>query len=625
VRSRSRQHQYRCHARDLDAGARRRASGKRKALDRLLPATYAIVPLLVVAFVLPSALRPPPDTTQSGAQYSPDAPPNAKAQTLIKTLLQPGSNTAGQIGASPTPSPRATTIEVSPPPKVGAGTTACATNWDPPRQWDSVYAPPCEAAFIGNNGGNLQPGVTATQYNVVVSFYGQQQTDGIINDTTARSSAQLRTLNDIQKYLNAHAMTHGRKLQLYYATEAAATAEEATQRSDVTDAISKYHPVAAAIEGTGPEIDEYTKNHVVNQSWLSPIESFYQKQKPYAWSQVSPTTAAKLTAEWVCKQLKGQPPIAGIDTGNAMWDPTKPRTWGSIEIPIPWGNSGPTLLSGLKTCGVQPLDQAPGVDMVQEIQQALLKLQSENVSSVILNTDLVDAMIIEIQAASIGYSPEWITTGWGGFDQDAYLVRDVPEAQIKHTFGLNIAEVNLDPKDMECYKAVASVDAGYEAHPLYCHIYWEMISHIVSAVQLTGPKLTRESLVRTFPELPAVGNSKREKWAMVGSYDDPARRAWPNAASVYWWDPAHMDADGSQGTYAYADCGAKYTQGGFPSHPAHIFTAKGYVNGIDFYKKKCTPVGSSSGGSTVSPLVGSSPPYGGVDLLATWSRRRMTA
>ena len=45
------------------------------------------------------------------------------------------------------------------------------------------------------------PGVTATQYNVVVSFYGQQQTDGIINDASAQSSAQLRTLNDIQKYL----------------------------------------------------------------------------------------------------------------------------------------------------------------------------------------------------------------------------------------------------------------------------------------------------------------------------------------------------------------------------------------------------------------------------------------
>ena len=99
----------------------------------------------------------------------------------------------------------------------------------------------------------------------------------------------------------------------------------------------------------------------------------------------------------------------------------------------------------------------------------------------------------------------------------------------------------------------------------------------------------------------------------------------PNAASVYWWDPVHTDADGSVGTYAYADCGAKYTQGQFPSRPAHIFTKTGYVNGIDFYTKKCTPVRSSSGGSTVAPLAQPFPPYQALSLpLATLSRRQIT-
>jgi len=570
--------------------ARSRTTRRGKALNRLLPPGYAALALLVVAFLLPSALRPPPDTTQSGSEYSPDAPPNSKAQSLIKTEFQPGSNTAGQEGAgNPKPTPSVKQVVASPPPpKTGATTVVCATNWSPPRQWDSVYAPPCQAAFIGDNGGNLQPGVSTTQYNVVVSFYGQQQTDGIINDASAQSSAQLRTLNDIQKYFNAHAMTYNRKLQLYYATEASATDQETNQRSDVTNAISKYHPISAEIEGTAPEIDEYTKNHVTNDSWLSPIESFYQRQKPYAWSQISPTTAAKLTAEWICKQVKGHPPIAGVTSGNATFNPKKDRTWGAMEIPLAWANSGPTLLAGLKTCGVQPIDQAPGVDMVQEIQQALIKLKNQDVSTVILNTDIVDAMLYELQARQIGYYPEWITTGWGGLDQDAYLTRDVPVDELGHTFGLNIGEVNLDPANMECYKAVASVDAGYVAHPLYCHLYWEMISHVVAAVQLNGPHLTRESLAKTFVDLPPVQNTPRERWALVGNYLDPGRRAWPNAANVYWWDPNHLDADGSAGTYAYADCGQRYAEGQFPSRPAHIFTSTGYVTGRSFYSK-CTP------------------------------------
>jgi hypothetical protein len=392
---------------------------------------------------------------------------------------------------------------------------------------------------------------------------------------------------------------------------------ESTQRSVVTDAIGLYLPFAAQFVGRAGEMDEWTKNHVVNDSWLSPIEAVYQKEKPYAWSQTSPTFAARLTAEWVCKQLKGQPPIAGVTTGNAGFDPKKPRTWGSIEIPLSWANSGPTLLSGLKTCGIEPLDQAPGVDMVQEIQQALIKAQNQNISSIILNTDIVDAMLFEIQAQQINYYPEWITTGWGGLDQDAYLTRDVPVEELGHTFGLNIAEVNLAPEDMECYKAVASVDSGYVAHPLYCHIYWEMISHAVAAVQLNGPRLTRESLAQTYLDLPTVPNSGRSRWAFVGDYTDPSRRSWPNAANVYWWDPNHLDADGVMGTYAYADCGRRFSEGQFPTGPAHIFTKTGYVTGRTFFSK-CTPPG---GPSAQAPMP--RPPFNdsAAPLAALFNRR----
>jgi hypothetical protein len=599
----------------------RRGSARSKALQRLLPGSYAAVALLVVAFILPSALRPPPDTTQSGSEYSPDAPPNSKAQSLIRTQLQPGSSTAGQDGgpgATPTPSASPTPPAATTPPKTGAGAVSCATNWSPPRQWDSVYAPPCQAAFTGGNGGTLDPGVTSTNYNVVVSFYGQQQTDGWITDASARSSSQLRTLNGIQKYLNKHAMTYNRKLRLAYATEASATAEESTQRSNVTDAIAKYHPIVAAIEGTAAEVDEYSKNKVITESWLGPIESFYQKHKPYAWNQVSPTYAAEMTAEWACKQLKGRPPIAGVRTGNAGFDASKPRTWGTIQIPLAWANSGSSLLAGLKTCGIQPLDQAPGVQMAQDIQQALLRLQSEGVTSVILNTDILTAMLFEIQASQIGYYPEWITTGWSLMEGNAYLVRNVPRDQLSHTFGLNLGEVNLAPEQNECYRAVASVDPGFVAHPLYCHLYWQMLNHAVAAVQLNGPKLTRESLARTYPELPPVPNDARSRWAMIGGFDTPARRAWPEAANIYWWDPDRLDADGVLGTYAYADCGRRFAQGQFPSRPANIFTRTGFVTGRTFYGR-CTPVGGRASAS----VQGTATTIGLVPQVSVPPRRRM--
>ena len=556
----------------------------------MIPAVYAAVPLLIVAFVLPSALRPPPQTTESGAEYSPDAPPNSKAQTITKTQFQPGSSTAGQAGGSATPPPPP---PPPPPPQGGASQYGCAPG-NPPLQWPSVYSVPCRPAFTGNNGGATFPGVTSTQVNVVVSFFGQQQTDGIINDTTAQSSQQLRTLNDMQKYFNSHAMMYNRKLQLYYATEASATDQESSQRSDVDNAISKYHPVAAMVEGTPPEIDEYTKNHIVTDHWETFEERFLESEAPYAWGQNGPTDDAKLGAEWICKQIKGYPPIKGVTTGLATFDPKAPRKFGSIEGNLAYFNTGPTLLAGLKTCGVDSLDQAVGIDRSDDIQTALLKDQNNGVTSIILNIDLVDDLIIMAQADAIGYYPEWITDGWGGFDQDAYLMRDGPADQLVHTFGLATTEINKNPNDMECYRAVASVDNGFVAHPLYCHIYWEMLSHLVDGIELNGPHLTGPSLAKTYSTLPNVPISPANNWAMIGNYSDPHRRSWADAGTVYWWDANHVDADGGTGTYAYGDCAARYFAGTFPTRPAHIFTSTGYVTGMTFGHHCVPPSGSGA-------------------------------
>jgi hypothetical protein len=290
-----------------------------------------------------------------------------------------------------------------------------------------------------------------------------------------------------------------------------------------------------------------------------------------------------MAAEWICKQVKGYAPIPTAHTGKAGYDPKAPRKFGAIEPDLPHFESGPTLLAGLKTCGVEPLDQTVGIDRSDDIQNALLKAQNEGVTSMILNLDLVDAMIIMAQAKSIDYYPEWITTGYGGFDEDAYLVRDTPEDEISNTFGLFLTEINRAPAQNECYKAVASVDPGFTAHALYCHLYWEMISHVVAAIQLAGPNLDSKKLTETYRSLPRLTPSPATNWANLGDYADAGhRRSWTNAAGVYWWDPRRIDADGGTGTYAYADCAARFLGGQFPTGPAHIFSSSGFVTGLTF-------------------------------------------
>ncbi|MHB2024986.1 MAG: hypothetical protein ACYCO3_16980, partial [Mycobacteriales bacterium] len=341
------------------------------------------------------------------------------------------------------------------------------------------------------------------------------------------------------------------------------------------------------------EIDEYSKHQVTTDEFETMTEPFLRSEAPYAWGQNSPTDDAQLAAEWICKQVKGYPPIAGVTSGEPTFNPKANRKFASIEINLAHFDSGPTLLSGLATCGVNPTDQTLAVDSPNAIENALLQDQSNNVSSIILNTDIVDAILIMSQAQSLRYYPEWLTTGWGLLDDDAYLTRDAPASELAHLFGLSTTEINRAPNVNECYVAVASVDPGFVAHPLYCHLFWEMISHLVDAIQLAGPHLTPQTLARAYTTIPNVTISPANNWAIIGGFSNPARRAWADAASVYWWDPGATDADGGKGTYAYADCAARYLAGQFPTRPAQIFTSSGYVTGLTF-GQRCTPPGAAT-------------------------------
>jgi hypothetical protein len=46
-----------------------------------------------------------------------------------------------------------------------------------------------------------------------------------------------------------------------------------------------------------------------------------------------------------------------------------------------------------------------------------------------------------------------------------------------------------------------------------------------------------------------------------------------------------------EGTYAYADCAARYLGGQIPTQPAHVYTSSGFVTGTTF-GSACHPVGS---------------------------------
>src|SRR3712207_2497653 len=64
--------------------------------ERSVAAAYLVVATALIAAVLPSVLRPPPDQPNASAEFSPDAPPSDQ-DALVATINRATSATAGAI------------------------------------------------------------------------------------------------------------------------------------------------------------------------------------------------------------------------------------------------------------------------------------------------------------------------------------------------------------------------------------------------------------------------------------------------------------------------------------------------------------------------------------------------
>src|SRR6185436_1344979 len=82
--------------RSVTAGGR--AMHKRRRSGVVLPAVYLGVACIVAVTIMPSVLRPPPDQQQSSGALNPNAPPDDQPDTILQSLQQAASHTAGASG-----------------------------------------------------------------------------------------------------------------------------------------------------------------------------------------------------------------------------------------------------------------------------------------------------------------------------------------------------------------------------------------------------------------------------------------------------------------------------------------------------------------------------------------------
>lgn len=556
---------------------------RRSPVERQLPFLGLAIAIGLLVLILPTALRPPPDRANSGAELSPDAPPDDAGDSIVEALARAASPGAGGGGATADGAPGAVGVDAglaaapdAEPPR--APRSQCFGN--PPRQVESVYAPPCVPRFVGDNGGATARGVTASDIRIAILCAATGcGREGEVTDASAGNSYVDRTVNDLRKYFNSHLELYGRQLR-FFVVEEGDSDDEAQQRAMARRAVDQYDAFAAYVQNGFGKIDTLARLGVPIITGGFHNQEVHRELAPYVWASTSISEdSADFGSDYLCKKLVGRTPFP---TGDALIDYSSPRTFGLISNDSRRFGSTDTLLRFLdQRCGVRPdpVIRYTGLSD-NSVATAVARLRQANVSTVIYHADLFTAVAFTHMADQNQYRPEWFITGFGGMEVPT-VVRSYSPSQWRNAFGISLEEVAMPPGGSECARAIRAVDPGFNPPTLFvCDELWVELVQLLGAIQMTGPDLTADHLTQTIPHLPGRLPDASAPWAMAGSFG-PTDWSYSDFAVEMWWDPAAMHPDGKAGAYRHPNCGRRYERGGFTTEPSAAFTPDS-VTGLQF-------------------------------------------
>ena len=553
----------------------RTVSRRTKRSDRAVPFVYLAVALLLGVAILPTVLRPPRDQPTTSSGFSPDAPPDKNQSSVFSSFQQASSGTPGGVteqAAAATAVTQPPPPPPPPPPKTVA--SACPFGFgNPPRQIESVYAPPCAPAFSGNNGGATAPGVNATDINICFlgELTGTLPQGGEIGDAKAGETANYRTYRVLRDYFNSRYQFYGRHLRFWYVAGDSGKSGDDQQRDRADQAADTYHCFAAIQETNPAAIDELAKRGIFTYTVAQVPENYFAAHDPYTWSFTpAGSQAVRLGTEYACKKLAHKKPTFTDDP--KLVNATE-RKFGAIVYNLPaYDNPGPQIKSLMAQCGVN-VDPIVTYDLTggantQGLASAMTQMAIANVTTVFYMGDLISAVPFTQAAKSNGYFPEWFIPGFGGVDT-GHVARDYDQDEWKHAFGFSFYEIPKPDEETECYKAYHEVDGSNDPDSGMCTYMWGDFVQMFSAIQNAGPHLTiqtvKQALV-TQKHLPPTPS-----WHMAGGYD-LNDHTYPDWASELWWDQNAVGSDGQKGSYRFPHNGKRYTYGQWPTEDPALFT-----------------------------------------------------
>ncbi len=540
-----------------------RAAG-RSTFERALPLGYLAVALVIVATLLPTSLRPPPEDPTTSAEFSPDAPPDDNPDAIVANFNRGQSATAGGGEGTGGP-PAASAIGPAPP-------RACPRGFGtPPRQSESLYAPPCAAAFTGSNGGATHAGVTATEIRIAVSGVtaATPSREGCYNDQPQPTeNAVDRTFRALQTYFNQVFQLWKRTIVLC-AVQFGANATE--QRAAAAQVVQEFNAFGYAWSSSVACAELKRHDRVCFTSQFP--ADWFRQQEPSAYSwYMDGTKLGRFASEYVCKKLVGKP---AVYAGDPLLQGTK-RKFGILYYDHPDFRSNADNLEQLLTAECRaPLGSSVGYnidtgDGQANLSTAMTRFRADGVTTIIPLNDYLTNAVATNAADGNGYAPEWFTVGYGAVDRNR-LARVQNQKQWARAFGLTSLDMQLPLAETDCYRAYHSIDPAAEPNSTICEFAFPSLHMMVAGIQQAGPKLTPVNFQQG---LHSIGYRfyDDEVWAIGGGFG-PDDFTYTDNVAEFWWDPTAIDPADNQtrGAYRYVRGGQRYRLGELPKEDPLVF------------------------------------------------------
>ena len=501
---------------------------------------------------------------------------------------------------------------------VGTGTTvggyACkaGVNQIP---W-SEYAPPCQAAFTGYNGGTTSRGVTGSTILIADRDCPQSADSQAVNQFAqsagAASPATVLATNKIFiSFFSKVFDLYGRHVVFQPtpvsggSNECTTEAEDQGQDAACADADGIANSIKAFGEdgegifsngggpgGSGPFAECAAGQKLVEfQGGAYFPQTWYDKLSPYVWaSTMGCDRISQLVGENLVQSYNGD----AVWAGSAIYQHEK-RVFGTYVPNDPGYQSCVAVAQNYaKAHGDSPgytfnyvLDVSRFADQASE---AIVQFHADGVTTVILACDPISPIFLTEEADTQNYFPEWYEIGTAGNDIDTIpRLWDAKEIT-GHLFGLSQLGPTVAAGGPESEPAITYRTITHQTMPPGSALNYYPLLELFTQLQAAGPDLTPSSLAQGSWRLPQGGavvpggtafaypvgaTCYCTNWQTGAPGED--HTAVEDAREVYWDNDGTSPYDGKKGTYIEIYSGARFKVGEMPNGPP------------PFYPPQCNP------------------------------------